>query len=137
MPLLICLPLSDFTGNSIRKVDASTGAMTIAAGGLGATESGNGTRSPVDVAVVGDSLFILDSTAGFHIRQCIILTQQCTSVAGTGAAGFLVGNGGPAANAAIGGSSPTYPYFGITYGPTKAALYLTDPSSGAVRRFQM
>ena len=89
------------------------------------------------MAVVGDSLYVLDSTAGFHIRQCIILTKQCTSVAGTGTAGFLVGNGGPAVNASIGGSTPSYPYFGITFGPTHDALYLTDPSSGAVRMFQM
>ena len=118
-------------------MDASTGIISTAAGGLGASETGNGINSPVSVAVVGDSLYVLDSTAGFHIRQCIILTKQCTSVAGTGTAGFLVGNGGPAVNASIGGSTPSYPYFGITYGPTRDALFLTDPSSGAVRMFQM
>jgi len=102
----------DFSNNVIRKVTASTGAITTVAGtGSVGSQGDNGPalsanlNFPSAVAVdTAGNIYIAD-TGNNRIRKVAASTGYITTVAGNGSSYFYSGTGGPATSAVIAGPS--------------------------------
>ena len=124
------LYISDFGFEAVLKVDASTGMMTVFAGGARSLTLGDG--GPATQAAVypngltfdkaGD-LYIADGSNG-RIRKVTLATGIITTVAGGGSSGL--GDGGPATSATLG--NPASVVF-----DSKGNLYIGEQNRGRVR----
>lgn len=112
------LYISDTANHKVRKVNRLTGIITTYAGTGTAGFSGDGGDAsfaklnyPRSIAVVGNKLFIAD-TSNQRLRRVNLLTDTITTVAGNGTAGYG-GDGGSATSANL-----NYPR---GYGPASRA----------------
>lgn len=122
--------IADSQNYRVRRVDASTGIITTAAGnGSFPPDAGDGgpatsaTVAPTSVSVeVMGNLFIADR---YNVRRVDSSSQVITSVAGNGTCCFY-GDGGPAIDASI------TPAFAASDG--SGNLYIADATNNRVRR---
>lgn len=98
--------IAEADGNTVRKVDATTGLITTVAGTGAPGSTGDGAAAtaallyaPKGLAVIGDEIYIAD-TMNHRVQRLDLATGTMTTVAGKGTAGF-VGDGGPAAEATL------------------------------------
>lgn len=121
-------------GNSIRKVDASTGIITTFAGGNGNGYTGDGgqaTDAQLRANVEGlyvdgnDDLYITDA-GNDVIRKVDLSTGIITTVAGTGSGGYT-GDGGQATLATL--NNP-----GDVWVDASGNIFITDSSNDVVRK---
>jgi sugar lactone lactonase YvrE len=86
------LVLSDYVHHTVRRMDPSSGAMTLIAGALDQAGSTNGTgaaarfNGPYGVALLPDGAIAVAEYEGNRIRR-VALTGEVTTLAGTGARG--------------------------------------------------
>jgi sugar lactone lactonase YvrE len=125
--------IADTSNNAIRRVAAGTGVITTVAGTGVAGYSGDGgaatsaqLNSPVGVTVdTAGNIFIAD-TVNNVIRRVDAGTNNITTVAGTGVAGYS-GDGGVATSAQLFGPS------GVAFDQA-GDLFIADSSNSVVRR---
>src|SRR5437879_2175397 len=125
--------IADAGNERIRRVDATTGIITIVAGngtagysGDGGPDIGAGLFRPAGIAVDSSgNLFIADSLIT-RIRRVIAATGIITTVAGNGMSGFS-GDGGPATSAEL--LVPT----GVSV-DSSGNLFIADTENTRIRR---
>jgi sugar lactone lactonase YvrE len=133
------LYIADAGNNRIRRVDGTTGVITTVAGNsapdMFGTGGYNGDNIPATQAFLNlpytvavdtqGNLFIAD-TLNYRIRRVDATSQEITTVAGNGTAGYS-GDKGPATDAEI--------YFAITVIVDKSDnLYIADSGNNRIRR---
>jgi pimeloyl-ACP methyl ester carboxylesterase/sugar lactone lactonase YvrE len=124
--------IADYYNNRIRKVTASTGVISTAAGNGTAGYSGDGgaatsaeLNGPGDVAVDSAGNIYISDLSNNRIRKVTVSTGVISTVAGNGTKGYS-GDGGAATSAEIGSSSVTV--------DTAGNIYLADDSNNRIRK---
>lgn len=122
------LYVSDFFGNTIRKVSLATGAVTTIAGSgtVGADDNAAGLSAtfngPRGITTDGTNLYLSD-TGNNKIRKIVISTGAVSTLAGSGAPAFADGTGAAAAfNAPVGLSTDG------------TSLYVVDRNNSRIRK---
>ncbi len=123
------LYVTDYSGNTVRKIVIATGAVTTIAGNGTAGELDNATGTsaefdgPMGITTDGTNLYVTD-TSGNKIRKIVIATGAVTTIAGNGIATELDNTTGTSAEF----ENPA----GITTDGTN--LYVADYLGGKIRK---
>ena len=122
--------VADFNNHEIRRVEVTTGEVTMLAGsGERADADGVGDaaqfNSPAGMAISpgGSALFVTDS-GNRKIRRVEVATGAVTTLAGSGEAGGTDG---------VGDAAEFYEPAGIAISPDGGALFVTDFGGAATR----
>jgi sugar lactone lactonase YvrE len=124
--------IADYYNNRIRKVTASTGDISTAAGNGTAGYSGDGgaatsaeLNGPGDVAVDSAGNIYISDLGNNRVRKVTVSTGVISTVAGNGTKGYS-GDGGAATSAEIGSDAVTV--------DTAGNIYLADTSNNRIRK---
>ncbi|ADE10746.1 NHL domain-containing protein [Sideroxydans lithotrophicus] len=131
------LYLTDTLNNDVRRIDVSTGATTLVAGGNSTlASSGVGSsdgiganarfNQPMGITTDGSNLYVAD-TNNHTIRKIVIATGNVTTPAGAALVPGTADGAGPTARF-------NHP-FGIIY--INGALYVADYTNGSIRKVQL
>src|SRR5262249_31761357 len=124
--------VTDYSSNTIRRVDTTTTAVTTVAGSPSVSGNADGIGSaarfagPTMLAGDGSNLYIVDTLAT-TIRKANLVTGEVTSVAGS-----------PSVNSSVDGVGPAARFwspFGLTVDGDN--LYVTEAGGDTVRRIQL
>ncbi len=127
--------ISNTTGQTIRKVNASTGIITTIAG-IAGTSGFSGDGGPASAALIFDPMGICEDTSGniyfadaynFRIRKIDAITNHISTIIGYSSNGYT-GDGGPGSAARV---SIPRDVTADTYGN----LYITDNGNNKIRKY--